>query len=150
MLLGQFRPLVDFDLPGSIGKICKVHHRCPITYSPVQLLPGFDFDELYPGCSQLMIKRVAMRLLNDHFRFHAGQVRQLLDEAFVVTGQDAGQSGLNGSRCARSDQRTVALWQLEHLRDTLARCRLQFRDAHEMSRRLRHYGFDFRLDERTA
>ena len=106
--------------------------------------PRFDLDQLHARGAQLVVERVAVRFLDDHFRLQSGQVRQLLDECFIVAGQDSGQSGLNRGRRAGSHQRSVSLRQLEHLGDSFSRRYLQFGHADKVPAGLGHYGFQFR------
>ena len=80
VLLPQLDPFVNFDLPRRIGKIRKMHHRRPIAHRLPHLIASFDLHQFDPGISQLVIERVAMRFLNDDFRFHAGEIRYLADE----------------------------------------------------------------------
>src|SRR5581483_1385515 len=91
-----------------------------------------------------------MRLLNDHFRLHASEVRQLFNQAFVVAGQDSRKSRLNCPRSARGHKSAVALRQLKHLRDALPRCGLELRNIDEVTSGLRHHGFHLGPDERAS
>src|SRR6266566_5257283 len=93
-LLSKLHPFIHFDLPSGIGKITEMHYCCTFADCPSQLVTGLNFNQLHAGSSELMVERVTMSLLDDDLRFHSGQVRQLLDEALVVTGKDARESGL--------------------------------------------------------
>ena len=79
VLLRQLYPLVHLDLPRGIGEIRKVHHRRALIYCGAQLILCFDHHQLDSRGTQLVIKRIAMRLLNDDFRLHPCQIRQLPD-----------------------------------------------------------------------
>src|SRR5260370_3282796 len=93
-LLSKLHPFIHFDLPRGIGKITEMHHCGTFADCPSQLVAGLNFNHLHAGSSELMVKRITMRLLNDDLRFHSGQVWQLLDEALVVASEDARESGL--------------------------------------------------------
>ena len=87
-----------------------VHHRGPVVDCSLQLLAGFNLYQLDPRAAQLVVERIAVRLLNNDFRFHSGEIRQLLNQALVVTCEDAREPRLNRSCRARGDQRAVTLW----------------------------------------
>src|SRR5437773_144392 len=55
-----------------------MHHGRPIVYGLAELIASLNLDQLDPGRSQLVIEWIAMRFLDDDFRLHAGNVRQLL------------------------------------------------------------------------
>ena len=110
-----------------------MHHRCALIYGSSKLIRRFNLDEFDPGGSQLVIERVAMRLLDDHFRLHAGQVGQLTNQCLVSASQNARQSRLNRRRRARRHQRGVTIRQLEHFRDALARSYFQLRNAYKVA-----------------
>src|SRR5439155_11619315 len=119
-----------------------MHHCGTVADCPPQLVAGLNFNQLYARAPELMVERITMRLLDDDLRFHSRQIRQLLDEAFVVTSQNAGESGLHCACRAGSHQSAVAFWQFEHLRYALSRRDLQCRHAYEMPRCLRHLSLD--------
>ncbi len=84
VFLRQLNPLIHLDLAGGIGKVGEVHHGGPLANRLAQFIAGFDLDQLDAGGPQLMVERVAMGFLDDDFRLHSSQVRQLFDECFVV------------------------------------------------------------------
>ena len=136
-------PLVHLDLSCGVGEICEVHHRRALIHRAAQLISGFDLDELDPSPSQLMVEGIAMRLLNNDFGFQSSQVRQLFDEAVIVAGKNSGKPRLNSASRARSDERGIALRQLQHLRNTFPGCGLKGRNADKMLRGLAHDGLNF-------
>ena len=105
---------------------------------------------LIPVDRKLVIERIAMRLLNNHLRLHAGQIGQLPDQGFVAASQNASQSRLNRRRRARRHQRRVTIRQLEHFCDTLAGGHLQLRNAHKVAPGHGHHRFELRMGKGTA
>ena len=92
VLLSELWPLVHLDLACGVGEIGKVQHRGAIAYSTVKLLTRFDLDQFHTGCAKLVVKRVAVSLLNNDFGLHPGQIGKLLDKAFVIAGKNSGKA----------------------------------------------------------
>jgi hypothetical protein len=53
-------------------------------------LASFDLNQLGSCRPQLVIKWAAVGFLDDDFRLHAGQVRELTDQGLVIAGQNTG------------------------------------------------------------
>ena len=121
-----------------------MHHGRPIVYGLAELIASLNLDQLDPGRSQLVIEWIAMRFLDDDFRLHAGNVRQLLNQLFVIAGENTRQSRLNRGSRARCDERAVAFGKFQHFGDALPCRNLEFRNVHEVATRHGHHGFEFR------
>ena len=68
--MGQLDPFLHFDLSLIVGEVREMHHRCLWIDGLFQIVAGFYDHELYSGSAQLMVKWIAMRFLDDDFRFH--------------------------------------------------------------------------------
>ena len=97
-----------------------------------------------------MIEGITVRFLNNDFRFHAGQIGQLLDELPIVAREDTGEARLHCGGGAGGDDGAVSVRELEHFRDTLAGGDFQIRDADKMAARHRHDSFDFGAHQRAT
>ena len=54
----------------------------------LEVVARLDFDELHASAAKLVIERIAMRLLNDDFRLHSGEIgswRMNFSLSFVST-----------------------------------------------------------------
>ncbi len=97
-----------------------------------------------------MVERIAMRSLDDDFGFHPGEIGQLLDELFVVAGENARQSRLHRRRGAGRDQRGVAVRKLQHVGNALSGGNFQLGNTAKMQAPERHDGFHFGAHQRPA
>ncbi len=127
-----------------------MHHGRAVADGLSELLASLDLDQLDPRRPQLMIEWVAMRFLNNDFRFHSREIRKLTNQGFIVSGKDACQSRLHRRRGAGSHQRSITVREFQHLCYALASGHFQVRDAYEVAAGHRHDGFEFGAKNRAA
>jgi len=110
----QFRPLLHLDLSRGIREVRKMHHRRFFVDGLSQILAIHNFHQPDPSGAQLMIKRIAVRCLDDHFGLHPRQIGKLPDKLGIVLRQNSRQPREHRCRGSRSYQRGIIRWQLQH------------------------------------
>ena len=116
----------------------------------LKFVASFDLHQLYTRRPQLMIKRIAVGPLNDDFGLHPGQVRDCLNELFVVAceyyrqGRTALLAAAPEVTSASIFLGSFSIWRYVFPRP------LRVRNADEMLARLRPLRFDLGPDQRTA
>src|ERR1035437_3591550 len=148
--MSQLQPLFPLDLSVRIRQIQKVHGGGPLTDGVMHIGDCLYLNQLDSRSANLMVPWTAMCFLDDDLRLESSEVWNLFDIGLIASGQNSGITILNGGRSSGSDQRTIALRQLEHFSNAFPDRGFQVVNVDEVQRGQLHDRFRIRPHQRSS